>query len=92
MGFAGAGAADQDQVSLMQKEVAAGEIPDERFVDRGSLEGKLVDFLGQRQLGDRHLVFDRARLLLVDLGLQVSTAEQNPATWRRKSRPPLVCG
>ncbi len=54
----------------MLEEVAAGEIPDERFVDRGPLEGELVDFLGQRQLGDDHLVFDRARLLLADLGLQ----------------------
>ena len=28
------------------------------------------DFLGKRQLGDGHLVLDRARLLLADLGMQ----------------------
>ena len=49
---------------------AAGEITDQGFVDRGFLEVELVDLLGQRQLGDGHLVFDRARLLLIDLRLQ----------------------
>jgi hypothetical protein len=34
------------------------------------LEREVVDVLGQRQLGDRELVFDRARLLLRDLGFQ----------------------
>jgi hypothetical protein len=34
------------------------------------LEGEIVDILGQRQLGDSELVFDRARLLLRDLGIQ----------------------
>ena len=40
------------------------------FVDRRVLEGEVLDILGQRQLGDGELVFDRARLLLGDLGLQ----------------------
>jgi hypothetical protein len=48
----------------------AGEIADEGLVDRGLLEGELVDLLGQREPGDRHLVLDRARLLLADLGIQ----------------------
>ena len=37
-------------------------------VDRGAVEDELVDVLGQRQPGDGHLVLDRARLLLGDLG------------------------
>jgi hypothetical protein len=36
----------------------------------GVVEREVVDVLGQRQLGDRKLVFDRARLFLRDLGLQ----------------------
>ena len=35
-----------------------------------SVEGEVVDILGERQLGDGQLVFDRARLLLRDLGLE----------------------
>jgi hypothetical protein len=46
MRLAGPGAADQHDVALMLEEVAAGKIPDERFVDRSFLEGELVDFLG----------------------------------------------
>jgi len=46
------------------------EITDQGFVDLGRLEVELVDFLGQRQLGDGHLILDRARLLLTDFGVQ----------------------
>lgn len=70
VGFAGPGAADEDDVSLMVEELPAGQIPGQCFVDRRALEDELVDFLGQRQLGDGHLVFDRTRLLLADLGVQ----------------------
>jgi putative transposase len=37
-------------------------------VDRGAVEGEVAEVLGQRQPGGRHLVLDRARLLLGDLG------------------------
>lgn len=40
------------------------------LVDLGCFEVELVDFHGKRQFGDGHLVFDRARLLLTDLGGQ----------------------
>ena len=70
MGLAGSGAADQDDVALLGDEAAAGEIAHQALVDRRVLEGEVVDVLGERQLGDRHLVFDRARLLFRDLGLQ----------------------
>jgi hypothetical protein len=42
----------------------------ERLVDRRVGEHELVDLLGEGQLGDRELVPDRARLLLVKLGRQ----------------------
>ena len=70
MRLAGAGSADQDDIALLGDEAAAGEIAHQRLVDRRALEGEVVDVLGERQLGDGELVFDRARLLLGDLGLQ----------------------
>ncbi len=60
--------ADQHDVALLREEAAAGEIADQRLVDRRAGEVEVVDVLGQRQLGDRELVLDRARLLLADLG------------------------
>ena len=65
--LAGAGAADQDQVALVVQEGAAGEVAHQRLIDRHSLEVKRVDVLHERHLGDRHLVLDRARLLLTEL-------------------------
>jgi len=46
------------------------QLSDESFVHRGAGEIELFDILGQRQLGDGHLVADRARLLLGNLRLQ----------------------
>ena len=68
MGLSGAGAADEDDVALMGEEVAAGEVAHQSLVDGGVVEDEVVDVLGERQLGDGHLVFDRASLLLGDLG------------------------
>ena len=70
MGLAGSCSADQHEVALMIEEVAGGEVTDQGLVDLGRFEVELLDLLGQRQLGDRHLVFDRACLLLTDLGGQ----------------------
>ena len=64
VGFAGPGAADQDGVALLREEAAAGEIAHQGLVDRRALELEVVEILGERQLGNRELVFDRARLLL----------------------------
>jgi hypothetical protein len=55
---------------LLSNEIAAGEIAHQVLVDRRSLEGKVVDILGERQLGDGQLIPDRARLFLRDLGLE----------------------
>jgi hypothetical protein len=70
VGLAGAGPADQNDVALLDQEPAAGEIVHEGGVDRRAVEGEVAEVLGQRQPGDRHLVLDRARLLLGDLGLE----------------------
>jgi TolB-like protein len=70
MRLARSGSADQDGIALLSDEAAAGEIAHQRLVDRRVLECEVVDVLGQRQLGDRELVLDRARLLFRDLGLQ----------------------
>ena len=64
----GAGAADQHEIALVREEFAAGEVAHQGLVDRRAVEAEVVDVLGQRQLGDRDLIADRARLLLGDLG------------------------
>src|SRR5262249_60304694 len=68
MGLAGAGSTDQYSITLLGDESAAGEIAHQCFVDRRTVELEVVEVLGEWQLGDGELVFDRARLLLVDLG------------------------
>jgi hypothetical protein len=70
MGLAGAGPADQHGVALLCNEAAASEVVHERLVDRRSLEREVLEALGERQLGDGELVLDRARLLLIDRGLE----------------------
>jgi hypothetical protein len=55
---------------LFGEKGAARQIADQRLVDRRAGEVKVVDVLGQRQLGDSQLVLDRARLLLGDLSAQ----------------------
>src|SRR5215203_5898051 len=55
MGFAGAGPPDQHDIALLSDEAAAGEIANERLVDRHTLELEVVEILGQRQLGDGEL-------------------------------------
>lgn len=70
VGFAGPGATDEHDIALLFEELTGGQIAHQRLVDRRFLEAELVDLFRQRQLGDCHLVFDRARLLLADLGIQ----------------------
>jgi hypothetical protein len=70
VGLTGPGSAYKHAVALLGDEAAASEGAHKRLVDRRVLEHKIVDILGQRQLGDGELILDRARLLLGDLGLQ----------------------
>ena len=68
-------AADQHDVALLLDEVAAGEVAHQRLVHHSRVEVEVVDVLGQRQLGDRHLVLDRPRLFLADLVTSVKVVE-----------------
>jgi len=70
MGFAGAGPADEHGIALLGDEATASEVVDERLVDWRTLEVEVIEVLGERQLGDGKLVFDRAGLLLADLGVE----------------------
>ncbi len=70
MAFSGAGSPDQYDSALVRQEVAPGRVAHQRLVDWRAIEAEVVDILGQRQLGDVDLVFDRACLLLIDLGSQ----------------------
>ena len=67
MRLAGTSPADQHGVALLGDESTAGEIVDEGLIDRRALELEVVEILGERQLGNGELVFDRPRLLLADL-------------------------
>ena len=55
---------------LFGQKGAARQTADQRLVDRRAGEVEVDDVLGQRQLGDGQLGFDRARLLLGDLGAE----------------------
>jgi len=66
--LAGSGAADEDGIALISDKGTGGEVADQGFVDGRVGEVEVVDVLGQRQLGDGELVFDRTCLLLGDLG------------------------
>ena len=68
--LAGSGSADEHGVALLGDEAAAGEIANERLVDRRALEHEVVEVFGERQLGGRDLILDRPRLLFGDLGAQ----------------------
>jgi hypothetical protein len=82
MGFAGAGPADEHGVALLDDKPAAGQVIDQRLVDWCALEVEVIEVLGERQLGDGELVFDRASLLLIDLGLSRSPTMRWGSCWR----------
>src|SRR5436190_19834014 len=48
MGLTSTGPADQHGVALLGDEAAAGEVVDERLVDRRALELEVVEVLGER--------------------------------------------
>jgi len=63
----GAGAPDQHHVALVLEEGATAQVPHEFGVDRRAFEDELLDLLGQRELGNAHLVAERAGVLLGNL-------------------------
>ena len=70
MALAGACSADQDGVSLLGQKAAVRQLAHQRLIDGRAGKLEAIEVLGQRQLGERHLVFDRSRLFFGDLGLQ----------------------
>src|SRR3546814_2165468 len=60
MRFSRARPTDEHDIALVGEESPGGEIADQRLVDRGVGELEVRDLLGERQLGDRHLILDRA--------------------------------
>ena len=70
MALAGASPTHRDHVALLGEEVATGQVAHQLLVDRRTLEDEVGELLGERQLGNPHLVADRARVLLGDLGLE----------------------
>jgi hypothetical protein len=53
---------------LFGDEAASRQIAHQRLVDGAGGKIEIVEVLGQRQFGDRHLIFDGARLFFGDLG------------------------
>ena len=70
MRLAGSCSADQHAITLLLEEAAAGEIARQPFIDRRAFEGEVVDLHGLRKFGDRHLIFDRARVFFGDFRLE----------------------
>ena len=62
MGFAGAGAADEDRIALGVQEGAGGEFAHLPFIDRRIGEDELVHVLENRELGAADAIADRAGL------------------------------
>ena len=70
MGLPRARAADQHDIALAGEEGAGREITDQALVDRRAGELEARNLLGERQLRRRHLILDRARVLIGDLRRQ----------------------
>ena len=70
VGFACSSAADQHEVALLVEEVTRRQIAHQGLVDFRHFEVELVELFCEWQLGDSHLVFDRAGLLLRDLSME----------------------
>jgi hypothetical protein len=82
MRLAGSGATDEDGVALVGDEGSAGQLADQRLVDRRAIELEVLDVLSERQLGDGELVFDRPCLLLGNLGRERSPTIRGGSCWR----------
>src|SRR5665213_1383867 len=68
MGFAGAGAADEDSIALDVEEGAGGEFAQLALVDRGFGEDERVEVLEDRELGTADAIADREGLTMFAFG------------------------
>jgi len=68
MGFAGAGAADEDCIALSVQEGAGGEFSNLPFIDRRIGEGERVDIFEDRELGSADTIAYRAGLAVGAFG------------------------
>src|ERR1700733_13678067 len=82
MRLAGPSSADQHDVALMRQEVATDQVAHQRLVDRRACKRKLIDVLGQRQLGDGDLILDRTRLFSLISAVSKSPTMRCGSCWR----------
>jgi hypothetical protein len=68
MGFAGAGAANEDGIALGVQECAGGEFANLSLIDRCIGEDELVQIFENRELGATDTIADRARLAVGTFG------------------------
>ena len=69
MGFAGSGATEKDQIPGLCKEVTAGQVPDQRFIDRRISKLEAIQILRHWEAGRSHLVANGSCLSLGGLCL-----------------------
>ena len=70
MRLSGAGSTHENAIPIALDEVASGQPPHRRLVDRAVREGEFCQLLGVGQPSDRQLVLDRSGLLVGHFGLQ----------------------
>ena len=71
MGFAGAGAADEDCIALSVQEGAGGEFANLPFIDRRIGEGEGVDIFEDRELGSSDTIaYRRVRSARIRLAMR----------------------
>jgi hypothetical protein len=68
MGFAGAGAADEDCVAFGVEEGTGGEFSNLPFIDRRIGEDERVDIFEDRELGSADTIADRTSLTVGAFG------------------------
>ena len=68
MGFAGAGAADEDRIALSIQECAGGEFANLSFIDRGVAEDERIEVFENREFGSADAIADRTSLPVRALG------------------------
>src|SRR5271154_3046541 len=64
MGFAGAGAADEDRVALGVEEGTGGELSNQALINRSVGEDELVEVLEHREPGAADAIADRSGLAM----------------------------